>query len=132
MSAATASLGIANIGQISIIVKDVERATAFYRDVLGLPLLFEAGGMLFFDLAGTRLLIGTENSAGAPGGSVLYFEAPDIDGLAPALEAKGVRFPGPSQVVQRTETHELKLREFRDPDGNVLALLGMVPRQAAA
>jgi extradiol dioxygenase family protein len=84
--------------------------------------------MMFFDLAGTRLLIGTENTAGRPGGSILYFDAPDLDALAPALEAKGVKFMGPAQVVQRTETHELKIRAFRDPDGNVLQLMGNVPR----
>ena len=39
MSATPATLGILNIGQISIIVHDLARATAFYRDVLGLPLL---------------------------------------------------------------------------------------------
>jgi hypothetical protein len=31
-------------------------------------------------------------------------------------------------VVQRTDTHELKIRAFRDPDGNPLELMGMVPR----
>jgi len=31
-------------------------------------------------------------------------------------------------VVQRSEKGELKLREFRDPDGNALALMGFVPK----
>jgi predicted enzyme related to lactoylglutathione lyase len=73
-------------------------------------------------------MIGSENSAGAPGGSILYFDAPDIDTLAPALEKKGVQFLGPAQTVQTTATHDLKLRVFRDPDGNTLALIGMVAR----
>jgi methylmalonyl-CoA/ethylmalonyl-CoA epimerase len=114
--------------QVALTTRDPERSRRFYRDVLGLPFLFEAGGMMFFDLAGQRLMIGTENSAGTPGGSILYFDAPDIDSLAPALEAKGVEFLGPIQTVQRTETHDLKLRAFRDPDGNTLALMGMVRR----
>jgi catechol 2,3-dioxygenase-like lactoylglutathione lyase family enzyme len=113
--------------QVALTTRDLDRSKAFYRDTLGLPLLFEAGTMIFFDMGGTRLLIGTENTAGEPGGSVLYLEAPDIDTLAPTLEAKGVRFLGPSQVVQRTATHELKIRAFRDPDGNVLQLMGNVP-----
>src|SRR2546429_2203512 len=33
-----ANLGITNIGQISIIVHDLERATGFYRDALGLQI----------------------------------------------------------------------------------------------
>jgi catechol 2,3-dioxygenase-like lactoylglutathione lyase family enzyme len=114
--------------QVALTTRDMQRSREFYRDLLGLPLLFEAGGMMFFQLPGLRLMIGTENTAGEPGGSILYFDAPDIDRLAPALEAKGVEFLGPAQTVQRTETHDLKLRAFRDPDGNVLQLTGMVPR----
>ena len=114
--------------QVALTSNDLERSRRFYRDTLGLPLLFEAGNMLFFDLGGTRLLVGTENSAGGIGGAILYLDAPDIDKLGPALESRGVSFLGPAQVVQRTETHELKIRAFRDPDGNVLQLMGNVPR----
>jgi len=46
MSGTPANLGITNVGQISIIVHDLQRATAFYRDALGLPLLFTAGTWL--------------------------------------------------------------------------------------
>ena len=62
MTASTTSLGISGIGQISIIVQDVERATSFYRDVLGLPLLFTAPGVAFFDCAGVRLMLGRASS----------------------------------------------------------------------
>jgi len=113
--------------QIALTTRDLEKSRQFYRDTLGLPLLFESGGMMFFEVGGTRLLIGKENTAGEPGGSILYIDAPDIDTLGPALEAKGVQFLGPAQVVQRTATHELKTRAFRDPDGNVLQLMGNVP-----
>jgi len=128
MADAQSSLANRKLVQVALTTRDLERSRRFYRDVLGLPFLFEAGSMLFFDLAGTRLLIGTENPGAEPGGSVLYFDAPDIEELAPRLESRGVEFLGPAQVVQRTETHELRLRKFRDPDGNPLALMGMVPR----
>src|SRR5438046_8180863 len=58
MSGTPANLGITNIGQISIIVHDLERATGFYRDALGLPLLFTAGNLAFFDCGGVRLMLG--------------------------------------------------------------------------
>jgi len=129
MSHDPASLAGRSLTQVGFTVRYHDRARAFYRDVLGLPLLFEANGMLFFQLAGLRLMVGQAHAAGQPiGGSVLYFDAPDIDALGRALEAKGVTFVSKAQVVQRTETHDLKLREFFDPDGNALAIMGLVAR----
>jgi catechol 2,3-dioxygenase-like lactoylglutathione lyase family enzyme len=115
--------------QVALTCRDLERTKTFYRDVLGLPLLFEVSGMLFFQLKGLRLMLGKELKPNSTiGGSMIYFDAPDLDALGTALEAKGVKFIGPAQTVQRTDTHELKLREFFDPDGNALALMGMVAR----
>jgi len=55
---APARPGLAQIGQIAIAMKDLPRAVAFYRDVLGLPFLFEAPPKLaFFDCAGVRLML---------------------------------------------------------------------------
>jgi catechol 2,3-dioxygenase-like lactoylglutathione lyase family enzyme len=119
------SLAGRDLTQIALSCRDLERARNFYRDTLGLPFLFEANGMLFFQLKSQRLMIGL-SADGPIGGAILYFDAPDIDTLGPELEAKGVVFLGPAVTVQRSPTHELKLREFRDPDGNPLALMGMV------
>lgn len=127
MESESGSLRGRKLVQVALTTRDLDQSRRFYRDTLGLPLLFEAGGMMFFDMDGTRLLLGTENVAGEPGGSILYIEADDIDRIGPALETKGVRFLGPAQVVQKTATHELKIRAFRDPDGNVLQLMGRVP-----
>jgi|SRR5579862_600135 len=57
MNADTRSLGIMRVGQIAVPVHDVGRATAFYRDVLGLPFLFSAGQLAFFDCGGVRLML---------------------------------------------------------------------------
>ncbi len=117
------------LAQIGLTCRDLERSKIFYRDTLGLTLLFEASGMLFFQLDGLRLMVGNNVKADQPiGGSILYFDAPDIDTLGAALEARGVAFAGPAQVVQQTETHQLKLRQFFDPDGNALAMMGMVAK----
>lgn len=43
--------------QIAMNVKDINRAVAFYRDILGLPFLFQAGNLAFFDLGGVRLML---------------------------------------------------------------------------
>lgn len=121
-------LGGRKLVQVAFTCRDLDRSRSFYRDTLGLPLMFEAGNMLFFQLEGLRLMIGREENPGSPiGGAVIYFDAPDIDWLGAALEAKGVIFARRAETVQRTATHELKLRAFHDPDGNAIALMGMVP-----
>ena len=57
MSTATVNTGISRIGQIAVNIQDLDRATTFYRDTLGLPLLFSASGMAFFDCVGVRLML---------------------------------------------------------------------------
>jgi predicted enzyme related to lactoylglutathione lyase len=115
--------------QVALTVRDIDRARTFYRDVLGLPLMFEVRGMMFFQLKETRLMVGLEHGSNQPiGGSLLYFDAPDIESVGRALEEKGFVFVSEAKVVQRGETHDLKLREFLDPDGNALALMGQVAR----
>ena len=124
---ATPALAGRKLVQVALTTRDPERSKQFYRDVLGLTLLFEVPNMTFYQLGDQRLMMGVEASM-TPGGSVLYIDAPDIDTLGGVLEQRGVRFLGPAAVVQRTDKGELKLREFRDPDGNALALMGFVPK----
>ena len=111
------------IGQIAIVCKDVARARDFYRDALGLRHLFDAGPNLsFFDCGGTRLMLSTQE--GEPTGtSVLYYLVPDIDAAKRDLVAKGVKFIDEPHMIAKMPDHELWLGEFRDPEGNVLALM---------
>ena len=116
--------------QVALTVRDLDRARIFYCDTLGLPLLFEAGTMLFFDMSGQRLMVGLSEKPEQPiGGTYIYFDAPDLSALVPALKAKGVEMIGNTETLQRTDTHELKLQFFKDPDGNQIGLMGMVPNK---
>jgi catechol 2,3-dioxygenase-like lactoylglutathione lyase family enzyme len=124
--AQTGALGDARLVQITIPSTDLTRSTAFYRDVLGLKLLFQVPGAAFFDMAGVRLRIELVKTAPATGDE-LYFDDPGLSRQA-ALAARGVKFLGPAETVQRTATSDLKLLEFLDPDGNPLALMGEVRR----
>jgi methylmalonyl-CoA/ethylmalonyl-CoA epimerase len=129
MSAATASLGIANIGQISIIVKDVERATAFYRDVLGLQLLFTVPSMAFFDCGGVRLMLGTASSPEYDHpSSILYFRVSDIHAGYQQLVGKGADIVAPPRLIAPMPTHDLWMTAFRDSEGNTHQLMSEVPR----
>src|SRR5262249_56583552 len=120
-------LGGRKLVQVALTSLDLERSKAFYRDLLGFKFLFEVSNMVFYELGNLRLMVGKEAGL-SPGGSVLYIDAPDIDTLSVDMERRGIRFGGPTTVVQRTDQGELKLREFKDPDGNPLALMGVVPK----
>ena len=55
---------LSKLAQIALSTRDLPKAVAFYRDVLGLKLMFEVSGMAFFDMAGTRLMIGAAHFTG--------------------------------------------------------------------
>jgi methylmalonyl-CoA/ethylmalonyl-CoA epimerase len=59
--------GLGAIGQIALQVSDADRAEHFYRDTLGLPLLFRFGDLLFFDCAGVRLMLEGGHESRGPG-----------------------------------------------------------------
>jgi len=133
MSAAATTLGITNIGQISIIVKDVERATAFYRDVLGLPLLFTVPSMAFFDCGGVRLMLGTASSPEYDHpSSIFYFRVPDIQAGYQRLVGHGVEIVAPPRLIAPRPTHDLWMTAFKDSEGNIHQLMSEVPRTAHA
>lgn len=113
------------IRQIALTVSDVGRATAFYRDALGLPFLFSAGpNLAFLDVGGVRLMLATPEPGFTPGtGSMLYFRVEDIEGAHARLTERGVTFPSVPHFIAAMPDHDLWLDEFRDPDGNALALM---------
>lgn len=131
MSTASTNLGIKNIGQISIIVHDLERATRFYRDTLGLPLLFTAGNLAFFDCGGVRLMLGpAETPELDHPSSILYFRVPDINAAHQRLVERGVEIEAPPRLIAPMPTHDLWMSGFRDSEGNLLELMSEVPRPA--
>src|SRR5574339_168235 len=105
---------IRSIAQVAIAASDPAKLSAFYRDTLGLAVLFEAGGMTFFGAGGVRLMIGPAKGAN-PGDKILYFEPDDFAAAEAALGSRGVSFPRAADVLQREGERELALRAFNDP-----------------
>ncbi len=125
-------LSDATVGQLLIPVEDLDRGIAFYRDTLGVRFLFSAPPqMSFFQCGSIRLLVGVP-AADQPRqrGSAVYFQVRDIHAVHRTLEERGVKFGASPHVIHRTPTTELWLAEFRDPDGNPLALMSEAPKQA--
>jgi catechol 2,3-dioxygenase-like lactoylglutathione lyase family enzyme len=118
--------GLKGMLQVAIAASDPSKLSTYYRDTLGLSVLFETGGMSFFGAGGVRLMVGPAQGA-KPGDKILYFEPENFTAAEEALEARGVRFPGAANVLQREAGRELALRPFADPEGNMLALMGWRP-----
>jgi predicted enzyme related to lactoylglutathione lyase len=122
MSNGAAGLGITRLGQVAINAHDVERATAFYRDVLGLRFLFAEGQLAFFDCGGVRLMLDKpENPEFDHPSSILYFSVPDIQAAHRRLVEAGVAIVGEPNVVAKMPDHDLWMSFFsrygRECDG---------------
>jgi methylmalonyl-CoA/ethylmalonyl-CoA epimerase len=124
----TASFGLGQIGQIAVPVSDIDRAIAFYRDVLGMRFLFKAPpGLGFFDCAGVRLMLDAPAKDQAENhSSVIYYKVPDLQAAFEALSARGVSFAAKPHLIAKLPDHELWMAFFRDPDENLLALMSEV------
>jgi methylmalonyl-CoA/ethylmalonyl-CoA epimerase len=122
---------LARIGQIAINAHDVDRATAFYRDVLALPHLFRAGQLSFFNCGGVRLMLGPPNKPEFDHpSSILYFQVGDIHAAFQRIKSAGVKFEDEPHLVARMPAHELWITFFHDTEGNLLALMSEVPNAA--
>ena len=122
---------VQGLHQVALHVEDMDRAEAFYGDVLGLRKVarFEPPGLLFFDLGNVRLLL----EAGAPP-SLLYLEVPDIDEAWADLGAKGVTLEDGPHVIFTDDAGtfgpagaEVWMAFFRDSEGNLVGLVESRP-----
>ena len=112
------------IAQIAVAVRDVERAKAFYRDVLGLTWLADAPhGLSFFQCGEVRLMLSRPEGPEAAGNSILYYSVEDAVAAHAALTAQGVAFEQEPHVVGKLGDVEVTLAICRDSEGNLLGLM---------
>lgn len=113
-----------DVGQIFLRARDLPRATAFYRDTLGLPLAIEAPNMVFFQIGGLMLMLGVpETPEFDHPGSIVYFRTPDIVAAHRTLGQRGVKVRDQPHVVHRAGGRELWMAFFDDSEGNTLVLM---------
>ena len=119
------SFALSDIGQIGLTVSDLEKAVAFYRDVLGMKHLFNAPpAMAFFAAGNVRLMLGrVEKPDSERFTCALYFKVADIQAARDVLAARGVTFEVEPHRLARMPDHDLWMAFFRDPDRNLLALM---------
>ena len=118
---------LGKIGQIAIIVRDVNRATAYYRDVLGLKFLFAAPNLAFFDAGGTWLMLTPPEGEFTNHSNILYFDVDDIIAEHGRMKTGGVEFRTEPHAVHRDGGRELWLADFRDGEGNTFCLRSWRP-----
>ena len=121
-------LTLNRIGQIALAVRDVDKAEAFYRDVLRLRWLYRFGDITFFDCSGVRLLLEKASEPGEASGSPIYFSCADIDLAVRELNQRGVTFTSKPHLIAPMEDHDLWMAFFHDPDGHTLALMHEAPK----
>ena len=100
-------------------VSDMNAAIAFYRDTLGLPLIFQSPFWSEFETGGTKLALHPASEEN-PGGTVqLGLGTEDIDNFYAAGQAEGIAFTAPP-----TDMHGTRIARFRDPDGAEISVSG--------
>jgi catechol 2,3-dioxygenase-like lactoylglutathione lyase family enzyme len=122
---------ISGVAEVALYVEDLERATKFYTEVLGLPLTAAFGEARFLQTGPNSTLIlftieGIENRVsvipahGARGDQhvALAVPAAEMDAWRERLQAHGVEIEHEQDWSQGT--HSIY---FRDPDNNSLELI---------
>jgi methylmalonyl-CoA/ethylmalonyl-CoA epimerase len=125
MSTATTPAGLLQgIGQIAIRVRELPRAVACYRDVLGLTYLFEAPSLAFFQCGGIMLMLSpdAETPEFDHAASILYFDVVKIQEAYRTLSARGTHFRDEPHIVHRAGAKNLWMSFFDDGEGNVFAI----------
>ena len=115
------------IGQVLVPAQDVERATAFYRDTLGMQFLFAYPGVAFFECGGVRIYLAVPESEDMAGHPLIYYRVDDVRATRAVFEGRGVTFLDEAHVIHRDQTYELWMSTFKDTEGNTLALMAEVP-----
>lgn len=115
------------VGQIGIPVKNLERATRFYQQTLGLPLLFNTESMAFFSCGDLRLMLTLpETEDFASHSSTLYFSVDDIHSSYETLKSEDVNFIDEPHLIAKMDHTETWMVFFHDTEGNTQALMSEI------
>lgn len=117
---------LSHIHQIAVHARDLDEATAFYRDKLGARHIatFDPPGLVFFDFSGTRILL---EKAGPK--ATIYFTVDDIESSHVELQSKGIKFKAGPHLIHKDDKgtfgksgEEEWMAFFSDPSDNTLVL----------
>lgn len=125
---APSSVTLEKIGQIAITVDDLSRARDFYKNTLGMKFLFDAGNLAFFKCGDIRLMLSTPDKPGPRGGTILYFQVPDIHATYSALKQRDVSFIDEPHLIAKMPDHDLWMVFLHDTESNTIGIMCEIPR----
>jgi catechol 2,3-dioxygenase-like lactoylglutathione lyase family enzyme len=123
-------MGILEAAKPAIVIctRDRARATAFYRDVLGLALASEDNFATVFNTGGVTLRVSVVPDFTPHEHTILGFNVPDVSATVKALREKGVtfnfypRFKQDDLGIWTAPGGAVRVAWFKDPDGNVVSV----------
>ena len=127
MTAST--IQISAIGQIGVPVHDLDKSTAFYRDILGMKFIFQVPNMMsFFDCGGIRIMLAipTSSEYDHPS-SIIYYRVDDIHSTFATLKERGVHFIQNPHSIGQMGNVDVWMAFFKDVDSNTLAIMSDIP-----
>lgn len=103
--------------RVILFTRAMDAMIAFYRDVIGLPVVSREIGWIEFDAGACRIAL--HDGAGKPGKRPpkLVFEAKDVAAARALLVRRGAKHIG-----EVTSTTSFDMCNGRDPDGNPFQL----------
>jgi catechol 2,3-dioxygenase-like lactoylglutathione lyase family enzyme len=114
-----------------IAVRNLAQARAFYEGVLGLPSLSpkDDGHVAMFETGGGKLAVYVSQFAGTNRATAASWEVADVEAEVEALKGRGVEFehydlPGAARKGDVHVSDGLKNAWFKDPEGNILGIVG--------
>jgi resuscitation-promoting factor RpfA len=109
---------------VTVLVADLDRSVAFYRDMLGFYEVDGGEGNLVLASGETRLVLRQAADIGTVNRRLVHInlEVADIDAMYAELKANGIRFTYPPKPVNRSARLELWAAPFQDPDGHGIAI----------
>ncbi|MGH7516755.1 MAG: VOC family protein [Gemmatimonadales bacterium] len=114
----------------TIAVTDIAVAGKFYEGMLGLkPVATKEQDVLTYKSGDSEILVYKSQYAGTNQATAVTWIVDDVEGAVQALKAKGVRFerydlPGTTRQGDVHLSGNLKNAWCKDPDGNILAIVG--------
>jgi len=124
-------VALSTIGYVILHVHNAEKATAFYRDQLGLKVKMQEGGWVELDTGKTVLALHEDVDAKFPaepkGPTCVVFSVENVHATYENLKNAGVKFEEePRQVCEMGPGQIGVSADFRDLDGNLLSIFGVV------